>query len=72
MFTDPGELVYTSTAATNGPHIETGVVAVPPTATQGITRMRVVNVETTVTTGVNPCGTYTWGETEDYFVQIAA
>ncbi|MBM3917864.1 MAG: hypothetical protein FJ349_09710, partial [Sphingomonadales bacterium] len=72
LFTDPGELVYTSTAATNGPHIETGVVAVPPTATQGITRMRVVNVETTVTTGVNPCGTYTWGETEDYFVQIAA
>jgi hypothetical protein len=32
----------------------------------------VVTVETTVTTGVNPCGTYTWGETEDYFVQIVA
>jgi hypothetical protein len=31
-----------------------------------------VNVETTVATGVNPCGTYTWGETEDYFVQIAS
>jgi hypothetical protein len=72
LFTDPGELVYTSTAATSGPHIETGVVAVPTTAVQGITRMRVVNVETTLTTGVNPCGTYTWGETEDYFVQIAA
>jgi hypothetical protein len=72
LFTDPGELVYTSTAATVGPHIETGVVAVPTTAVQGLTRMRVVNVETTVTTGVNPCGTYTWGETEDYFVQIAA
>ena len=65
-------MVYSSTAATNGPHIETGIVAVPTTAVQGITRMRVVNVETTVATGVNPCGTYTWGETEDYFVQIAA
>jgi len=72
LFTDPGEMVYSSTAATNGPHIETGIVAVPTTAVQGITRMRVVNVETTVATGVNPCGTYTWGETEDYFVQIAA
>jgi GEVED domain/Secretion system C-terminal sorting domain len=72
LFTDPGEMVYSSTAATNGPHIETGIVAVPTTAVQGITRMRVVNVETTVGTSVNPCGTYTWGETEDYFVQIAA
>ncbi|MFM8595778.1 MAG: GEVED domain-containing protein, partial [Flavobacteriales bacterium] len=72
LFTDPGELVYTSTAATVGPHIETGTVAVPTGALQGLTRMRVVNVETTVTTGVNPCGTYTWGETEDYFVNIIA
>jgi hypothetical protein len=34
--------------------------------------MRVVNVETSAATGVNPCGTYTWGETEDYFVNISA
>ena len=72
LFTDPGEEVYTSTTFTNGPHIESGVISVPTTAVQGITRMRVVNVETTVTTGVNPCGTYTWGETEDYFVNISA
>ena len=72
LFTDAGEEIYSSTVATNGPHIESGVISVPTTAVQGITRMRVVNVETTVTTGVNPCGTYTWGETEDYFVQIAA
>jgi hypothetical protein len=72
LFTDAGEEIYSSTIATNGPHIESGVISVPTTAVQGVTRMRVVNVETTVTTGVNPCGTYTWGETEDYFVQIAA
>ena len=72
LFTDPGEEVYTSTIATQGPHIETGTISIPMTAVQGITRMRVVNVETTVATGVNPCGTYTWGETEDYFVNIVA
>ena len=72
LFTDPGEMVYTSTTFTNGPHLETGTVTIPTNAVQGITRMRVVNVETTVGTGVNPCGTYTWGETEDYFVQIVA
>ena len=72
QFTDPGEEIYSSTAATSGPHIESGIIGVPANAVQGITRMRVVNVETTVTTGVNPCGTYTWGETEDYFVTISA
>jgi hypothetical protein len=65
-------MIYSSTAYAYGPHIESGIISVPTTAVQGITRMRVVNVETTLTTGVNPCGTYTWGETEDYFVQIAA
>ena len=72
QFTDAGEEVYTSTVATNGPHFEIGTVTVPATAPSGITRMRVVNVETSATTGVNPCGTYTWGETEDYFVNISA
>ena len=72
LFTDPGEMVYTSTTFINGPHIETGLVTVPTNAVQGITRMRVVNVETSAATGVNPCGTYTWGETEDYFVNISA
>jgi hypothetical protein len=72
LFTDPGEEIYSSATYTFGPHIESGIISVPVTAVQGITRMRVVNVETTVTTAINPCGTYTFGETEDYFVQIAA
>ena len=72
LFTDPGEMVYSSTTFTNGPHIETGTVTVPTGTPQGLTRMRVVNVETTLATSVNPCGTYTWGETEDYFVNISA
>ena len=72
LFTDPGEMVHTSTTFVNGAHTETGLVTVPTNAVQGITRMRVVNVETSAATGVNPCGTYTWGETEDYFVNISA
>jgi hypothetical protein len=71
LFTDPGETVYTSPAASTGPNIINASIIIPPTATVGLTRMRVVNVETTIATGINPCGTYTWGETEDYLVQIA-
>jgi hypothetical protein len=69
-FLDAGETVYQSAAATAGAHGEAGFVLVPLTAQLGITRMRVVVVETSVATGVNSCGTYTWGETEDYLVNI--
>ncbi len=69
-FLDAGETVYQSTASTVGPHAESGFVLVPTTAQLGITRMRVVNVETSVATSVNSCGTYTWGETEDYLVNL--
>jgi hypothetical protein len=71
LFTDAGEMVYVSPAFATGPNVINTNITVPATATVGITRMRVVNVETTVATGVNPCGTYAWGETEDYFVNIA-
>ena len=70
VFTDAGEMVYTNPTYTSGPHTETGTITIPATASTGITRMRVVNVETTVQT--SSCGTYTWGETEDYNVNIGA
>lgn len=69
-FTDPGEQVYVSAASTTGPHTETGTIGIPVTAVLGNTTMRVVNVETGTPSGIVPCGTYTWGETEDYFVNI--
>lgn len=72
VFTDPGETVYTSAAGTAGPHIESGNISVPLTATIGNTKMRVVTVETGTPTSITPCGTYTWGETEDYLVNIIA
>lgn len=69
-FTDPGEQVYVSTASISGPHTETGMINIPVTAALGNTMMRVVNVETGTPSTISPCGTYSWGETEDYFVNI--
>jgi hypothetical protein len=71
LFTDPGEEVYVLPTSINGPYLASGSITIPATAAIGITRMRVVNVETTVATAITPCGTYTYGETEDYFVNIA-
>ena len=72
LFTDPGENVYTSAAAVQGPHFELGNITIPTGAISGNTLMRVVNVETWDPANINPCGTYTWGETEDYLVNISA
>lgn len=72
LFTDPGETVYTSAAGTVGPHTETANITIPVTATPGTTRMRVIVVETGTPTSITPCGTYTWGETEDYLIDIVA
>ncbi len=40
----------------------------PGSAQYGLTRMRIVTIESNA--NPQPCGTYTWGETEDYFVNI--
>jgi len=44
-------------------------ITIPPTAISGLTRMRIVIIESN--TAPSPCGTYTWGETEDYMVNIS-
>lgn len=69
-FADPGEQAYVSAASTNGPHTETGTINIPVTAALGNTTMRVVNVETGTPSSISYCGTYSWGETEDYTVNI--
>lgn len=69
-FGDAGETVYTgvgpATAPAAAPHF-TGNITVPLTATLGMTRMRIVLNETATTSS---CGTYTYGETEDYNINI--
>jgi len=71
-FADAGEEVYVSAASTSGAHVETGSITIPVGATLGNTMMRVVNVETTTPSSITPCGTYGYGETEDYKVNITA
>ncbi|HBG71709.1 MAG: hypothetical protein A2W93_06640 [Bacteroidetes bacterium GWF2_43_63] len=67
------ERCYSSAASTSGPHTETGSFVVPLSALTGITRMRVVSQQTTFPTATNYASTaYTWGETEDYCVNITA
>ncbi len=71
LFSDLGEEVYTPTVGVSGPHFVTGLISIPTGIPTGTTRMRVVNTETYYAGGVNACGTYGYGETEDYFVTIA-
>jgi hypothetical protein len=71
-FSDPGEQVFvspTTTFAIAGTLVST-VLTVPATASLGTTRMRVIAVENGTATA--ECSTYTWGETEDYCINIIA
>jgi bacillolysin len=66
VFTDAGELVVSgssSSAATLS-----GTFTVPTTAKNGTTRMRVVMSDASATTS---CGSFSYGETEDYTVNIS-
>jgi hypothetical protein len=68
-FADSNETVFrtASTVSTvSTPSI--GQFTVPCDAINGFTRMRVVMIETVASPAA--CGTYTWGETEDYTVRI--
>ncbi len=68
-FVEVNEMVYGSDTAL-GPHTVTGSFTVPLTATNGNTLMRVVCRETQDTSFISACGTYGYGETEDYTVNI--
>lgn len=70
-FAEAGENVFTSDTV-SGAHTKTGTFNVPTSAASGNTLMRVVCTETTVPSSIDSCGTYTWGETEDYMVNIAS
>ena len=67
-FTDAGELVYTSATGV-GPH--TGNITIPITALLGNTRMRVRMHDSSLGPNATPCGNSTYGQVEDYTVNIA-
>ena len=68
-FDDPGEEVFSWGPVTPATANAT-TVTIPFTALIGSTRMRVQVRETGTLASVTPCGTYTWGETEDYTIII--
>lgn len=68
-YTDAGEEVFVQ-STTSGNYVS-GTITVPPSALTGQTGMRIVSNQTATSTSVNPCGTYTNGETEDYIVNIS-
>ena len=73
-FTDVGEKVFSNGAAANINCVPATVVpisiTVPATAVAGQTRMRVVNFENNSGNNITPCLNSSWGETEDYLVNI--
>ncbi|MEI8136874.1 MAG: GEVED domain-containing protein, partial [Bacteroidota bacterium] len=71
-FGDPGEQVFVSAStlwAVAGTLVST-VITIPSNASLGTTRMRVIAEEGN--TGTADCASYTWGETEDYCINITA
>ena len=69
IYTEPGELAFGAT--TSSSNTVTGTFTVPYTALSGNHGMRVVLVEYGTASSVVPCGTYYYGETEDYITGIA-
>lgn len=67
-FTDSGELAWSKTGSTTTP--VTGSITIPATATAGSTRMRVMMQYSSVPT--SSCGTYTYGQVEDYTLNIVS
>ncbi|MGC4103494.1 GEVED domain-containing protein [Ferruginibacter sp.] len=66
-FSDAGETVYTS-AQGAGPY--TFPLPIPPTASIGLTRMRIRLQDAVTGANSTPCGTSTYGQVEDYSVNI--
>ncbi len=64
-FDDEGETVFTATPSTTTPMV--GTFTIPEDALEGPTRMRVV---LRFNATPDACGTFTYGETEDYTVVI--
>lgn len=73
-FADAGEKVYSNGAAANIACVPastlTGNIVVPSTALSGLTRMRVISAEYTAGNSITPCGAYSYGEVEDYMINI--
>ena len=66
VFTDAGELIVSGSSSSAG--TLTSTFTVPTTAKTGSTRLRVIMSDASATTS---CGSYSYGETEDYTLKIS-
>ena len=73
-FTDAGEELgtWSGTPAPVSSTVRNAFIsfAVPPTATLGRTRIRVMLRESGTTTSTTPCATFSWGAVHDYTIRI--
>ncbi len=69
-FTDSNETVFTSISATTTTFTATADVIIPADAAVGQRFMRIVCRETNTSSDITPCGTYDYGETEDYKIYL--
>jgi len=72
VFTDAGECMFFPPANTLGSHTVTGTFTIPATALNGLTRMRVYCIETGVLPGPIYQNAITWGEYEDYMINVVS
>ncbi len=70
-FLDPNETIGTALVAVSGGNvIENFTINVPGGQSVGNYRMRIVQVEGGTLGTISPCGTFTYGSTEDYTIQV--
>jgi len=65
---DAGEQAYTSGSTITAPVTRNGTITIPANASLGLTRMRVIAIESVASP--TSCGTFSYGEAEDYAVNI--
>lgn len=69
---DAAEQVYVENATSTGPRTASGSFTVPISALVGTTTVRIVCADGFSGTGLTPCLSYGYGETEDYLIDITA
>lgn len=69
-FADAGEQVYVDNTGATNPRTIFGNITVPPSALPGVTGMRIIVAQGSAGAALQPCMSYTSGETEDYLVTI--
>ncbi len=67
-FADPGEMLFQSSSNSTAP--VSGTLSIPVSASVGIARLRIIVKSGSTTSPDEPCGSYTYGEAEDYQLNI--